>query len=50
MKDRRARNWWRGLAITAVLLLAAYAIHPFIPMEWAQPVRHFLRELARWLT
>ncbi|MCR5867060.1 hypothetical protein [Aquincola sp. J276] len=44
------RRLLRTLAITAAMLLLAYALHPFIPPEWAQPVRHFLRELWRILT
>lgn len=44
------RRLLRALAITAAVLLLAYALHPLVPPEWAQPVRHFLRELLRWLT
>ncbi|MFN6993903.1 MAG: hypothetical protein ACK4PH_06840 [Aquincola tertiaricarbonis] len=41
------RHRW---AVLAALLALAWLLHPFIPPEWAQPVRHFLRELWRILT
>jgi hypothetical protein len=40
----------KRVLITAAVLLALYALHPLIPPEWAQPVRHFFRELLRALT
>ena len=40
------RRW----AWAAGLLAAAWLLHPLVPPEWAQPVRHFLRELLRALT
>lgn len=41
---------WQRWAWTAGLLLLAWLLHPLVPPEWAQPVRHFLRELLRALT
>lgn len=40
---------WRRWAVLAALLAVAWLLHLFIPPEWAQPIRHFLRELWRFL-
>lgn len=45
-----SRRAWRTTGVTAIVLLGLYALHPLIPPEWAQPVRHFFRELLRALT
>jgi hypothetical protein len=37
----------RTLSVTIALLLLAYALHPLVPPELAQPVRQFFRELLR---
>lgn len=41
---------WRRWALLAALLALGWLLHPFIPPEWAHPVRHFLRELWRFFT
>lgn len=40
------RRWLWLLALLGI----AWLLHPFIPPEWAQPVRHLLRELLRFVT
>lgn len=37
----------RRLLLTAAVLALLWLVHPLVPPEWAQPVRHFFRELLR---
>ena len=40
----------RRLAVIAAVLALAWLVHPLIPSDWAQPARHFVRELLRAIT